>query len=97
MQVLIAAGADVDLQYQRSNGDLWDTALHIAAWHGHLSAGEDMKSACDCKYKIHEFNTQMKPDDIHPIQWFSSRTKHFELFFNKASCVIPEGCNLEPS
>ena len=40
VQVLIAAGADVDLQYQLSNGDLWDTALHIAAWNGHLSAGE---------------------------------------------------------
>jgi len=38
MMVLIAAGADVDLQYQLSNGDLWDTALHIAAWNGHLSA-----------------------------------------------------------
>ena len=40
VQVLIAAGADVDLQYQLSNGDLWDTALHIAAWNGHLSAGK---------------------------------------------------------
>ena len=37
-QVLIAAGADVDLQYQLNN-DLWDTALHIAAYHTHLSAG----------------------------------------------------------
>ena len=37
-QVLIAAGADVDLQYQLDN-DLWDTALHIAAYHTHLSAG----------------------------------------------------------
>jgi len=38
MKVLIAAGADVDLQVERSNGDLWDTALHIATWRGHLSA-----------------------------------------------------------
>jgi len=38
MKVLIAAGANVDLQVERSNGDLWDTALHIATWHGHLSA-----------------------------------------------------------
>ena len=36
--MLIAAGADVDLQYQLNN-DLWDTALHIAAYHTHLSAG----------------------------------------------------------
>ena len=40
MQVLIAAGADVDLQTQQSDGDLWDTALHLAVFHGHLSAGD---------------------------------------------------------
>ena len=38
MQALIAAGADVDIQYQR-NGELWDTALHIAVFHGQISAG----------------------------------------------------------
>ena len=36
--MLIAAGAEVNLQYQLNN-DLWDTALHIAAYHTHLSAG----------------------------------------------------------
>ena len=40
VQVLIAAGADVDLQTQQSDGDLWDTALHLAVFHGHLSAGD---------------------------------------------------------
>jgi len=38
MMVLIAAGADVDLQIERNNVDLWDTVLHIAVYHGHLSA-----------------------------------------------------------
>jgi len=38
LKVLIAAGADVDLQTQQSDGDLWDTALHLAVFHGHLSA-----------------------------------------------------------
>ena len=38
-QVLIAAGADVDLQIERGNVDLWDTALHIAVYHGQLPAG----------------------------------------------------------
>jgi len=37
VQALIAAGADVDIQYQR-NGELWDTALHIAVFHGQISA-----------------------------------------------------------
>jgi len=38
MLVLIAAGADVDLQIERRNVDLWDTPLHLAVYHGHLSA-----------------------------------------------------------
>ena len=62
VQALIASGADVNLQYQRGNGELWDTPLHIAAWTGHLSAGVHIKCVLKLyhrylKYQIYEFNT----------------------------------------
>ena len=42
--MLVAAGADVDLQLQLENGDLWDTPLHIAAWYERLSAGDQIEN-----------------------------------------------------
>ena len=38
LQVLLAAGADPDLQQIKSTGHVWDTPLHLAAWSHNLAS-----------------------------------------------------------